>query len=68
MNQIIKLFHPLKGFRTLIVNLILAIMPVLEMSEVFDILPDNFEAPYAIIIALVNVYLRTITTTPVGTS
>ena len=68
MNQLIKLIHRLKGFRTLSVNLILAIMPVLEMSEVFDILPDNFEAPYAIIIALVNVYLRTITSTPVGTS
>ncbi len=68
MNQLIKLFRRLKGFRTLSVNLVLAIMPVLEMSEMFDILPDNFEAPYAIIIALVNVYLRTITSTPVGTS
>lgn len=68
MNHIINFKNRLKGFRTLLVNLLLAIMPIMEMSEVFDILPDNFEAPYAIMIALVNLYLRTITTTPLGKS
>lgn len=68
MNHIINLAHRLKGFRTLLVNLLLAIMPIMEMSEVLDILPDNFEAPYAIMIALVNLYLRSITTTPLGKS
>ncbi len=68
MNHIISFAHRLKGFRTLLVNLLLAIMPIMEMSEVLDILPDNFEAPYAIMIALVNLYLRSITTTPLGKS
>lgn len=68
MNHIINFAHRLKGFRTLLVNLLLAIMPIMEMSEVLDILPDNFEAPYAIMIALVNLYLRSITTTPLGKS
>jgi hypothetical protein len=68
MNHIINFTDRLKGFRTLLVNLLLAIMPIMEMSEVFDILPDNFEAPYAIMIALVNLYLRSITTTPLGKS
>lgn len=56
----------LKGFRTLIVNLCLAIMPILEMSEVIDILPSHYEAPYAIFIAIANLYLRSVTTTPLG--
>lgn len=55
----------LKGFRTIMVNFCLAIMPILEMSEMTDILPQHYEAPYAIFIALTNLYLRSVTTTPV---
>ncbi|MBO6918373.1 MAG: hypothetical protein JJ858_08085 [Rhizobiaceae bacterium] len=68
MNQIMRLINQLKGFRTLFVNILLTIMPILEMSEMLDVLPDNYEAPYAIMIALVNLYLRSITTTPLGKS
>lgn len=68
MNHFIKLSERLKGFRTLVINIALAIMPILEMSEMLDVLPDGFEAAYAILIALVNLYLRSITTTPVGKS
>lgn len=56
----------LKGFRTVMVNICLAIMPILEMSEMMDILPDHYEAPYAVFIAIANLYLRSVTTTPVG--
>lgn len=56
----------LKGYRTLIVNLLLALMPVLEMTEVLSVLPSGYEASYAIFIALVNLYLRTVTTTSIG--
>lgn len=56
----------LKGYRTLIVNLLLAAMPVLEMTEVLSVLPKGYEAPYAIFIALINLYLRTVTTTSMG--
>ena len=56
----------LKGWRTLVVNLLLAVMPVLELSELANVLPDNWLPWYALIIALGNMALRTITTTPVG--
>lgn len=41
-------------------------MPILEMTEVLDILPDKYTSIYAIVIAAVNLYLRSITTTPLG--
>jgi hypothetical protein len=56
----------LKGYRTILVNCLLTIMPILEMTEVLDVLPEGFEAPYAIAIAVVNLWLRSITTTPMG--
>lgn len=68
MNHFIKFTNRLKGFRTLVVNIALSVMPILEMSEMLDVLPDDYEAPYAILIALVNLYLRSITTTPLGKS
>lgn len=68
MNHFINFINRLKGFRTLMVNIVLSIMPILEMSEMLDVLPDDYEAPYAIMIALVNLYLRSITTTPFGKS
>lgn len=68
MNHFINFLNRLKGFRTLMVNIVLSIMPILEMSEMLDVLPDDYEAPYAIMIALVNLYLRSITTTPFGKS
>lgn len=68
MNQFIKITNCLKGYRTFAVNILLTIMPILEMSEILDVLPKGYEAKYAIMIALVNLYLRTITTTPLGKS
>lgn len=56
----------IKGYRTLLVNALLTVMPILEMSEIIQVLPEGYEAPYAIFIALINLYLRTITTTPMG--
>lgn len=61
-----RFFARFKGYRTVLVNAGLAAMPILEMSEVLDVLPENYEAPYAILIALMNLYLRSITTTPIG--
>lgn len=69
MNWIRKRIRArLKGLRTIIFNVLSTIMPVLEMSEVTDILPDTWIAPYAIAIAVINMWLRSITTTPVGKS
>ncbi|MEP2979044.1 MAG: hypothetical protein ABJO86_06135 [Lentilitoribacter sp.] len=68
MNHFIKITNCLKGYRTFVVNILLTVMPVLEMSEILDVLPKGYEAKYAIMIAIVNLYLRTITTTPLGKS
>jgi hypothetical protein len=56
----------IKGYRTFLVNALLTVMPILEMTEIIQVLPEGYEAPYAIFIALINLYLRTITTTPMG--
>lgn len=58
-------FANLKGYRTVLINGGLAAMPILEMTEVLDILPEGYEAPYAILVAIMNLYLRSITTTPI---
>lgn len=55
-----------KGYRTWVINILLALMPILEMTEILDILPDSYTSVYAVAIAVVNLYLRSITTTPVG--
>lgn len=59
-------FAKLKGYRTVLINAALVAMPILEMSEILDVLPEGYEAPYAIFIAMINLYLRSITTTPIG--
>lgn len=63
----------LKGYRTLIVNGVLMIPPalqvlhdVLSMPEILPLIPVEYKPYYALLIALANVWLRTITTTPVG--
>lgn len=67
----------LKGYRTLIVNTVagalaaleLALPPLLEvlgMPELRGILPEGWLPYYALALALLNIWLRSITTTPVG--
>jgi hypothetical protein len=56
----------LKGYRTILVNVLMTIMPLLEMSEVLDVMPDGWQNWYAIAMAVINLWLRSITTTPMG--
>ena len=58
--------NKLKGYRTILVNVLLTIMPVLEMSEILEVMPDGWENWYAIAMAVINLWLRSITTTPMG--
>lgn len=67
-RKLVQYLSYVKGFRTICVNVLLGIMPILEMNEIIDILPQNYEAPYAVLIALMNLYLRSVTTTPIGCS
>lgn len=58
----------MKGWRTLLVNMALAIAPVLQATGAADIgLSGNGAAIYAALVTAINIGLRFITTTPVGT-
>ena len=57
----------MKGWRTLLVNLALAIAPVLQATGAADLgLTGNWATGYALSITIINFALRFITTTPVG--
>ena len=56
----------LRGWRTLIVNGLMAVMPILELTEFRDVLPQDWLKWYALGVVLANMYLRYITTTAVG--
>jgi hypothetical protein len=58
--------NKLKGYRTVAVNSLLMVMPILEMSELLSVLPDGWQNWYAIAMAVINLWLRSITTTPLG--
>lgn len=55
-----------KGYRTVLLNVVAAIMPVLEMTEFIDLVPDRYDSLYVVALALLNIGLRSITTTPLG--
>lgn len=63
----------LKGYRTILVNALAAIplflesaVHVLALPEVVSILPDAWLPWYGLALALINLVLRSITTTPMG--
>lgn len=58
----------MKGWRTIGFNLVVGILPIFEMTEVIDLIPEAYVGPYMIGVAVANVLLRVITTTPVGKS
>ena len=60
------LARKLKGWRTVIANLLMSVMPVLELTEITQALPDEWLPWYALGMALVNMWLRAITTSPMG--
>lgn len=67
----------LKGYRTLILNAVAGafagvevalphLVEVLEMPELRGLMPEGWLPYYGLALALMNIWLRTITTTPVG--
>ena len=56
----------MKGYRTLAVNVLSTSIPILELTEWRDVMPDGWLPWYVLGLALANVWLRAITTTPVG--
>lgn len=63
----------LKGYRTFIVNILLGLVPLIEVfgqilniPEMRGVVPAQYLPWYGVVVALVNLYLRSITTTPPG--
>lgn len=55
----------MKGYRTLLLNLAAAVLPVLQGLDV-TALGSSGMAVYAGVLAIANIGLRLLTTTPVG--
>ena len=55
-----------KGWKTVVFNVLAAIVPILELTEMRDVVPEQYLPFYALAVAMGNVYLRSITTTPMG--
>lgn len=56
----------MKGYRTIIANVLLGILPVIELTEVRDVLPPDWLPWYSLAVVVLNLWLRSITTGPVG--
>ena len=56
----------LKGYKTIIFNLLAAVVPLMELTELKAVVPDDYLPIYLLVVAIGNVLLRSITTTPVG--
>ncbi len=56
----------LKGYKTIIFNMLAAVVPLMELTELKAVIPDNYLPFYVLAIAMGNLYLRSVTTTPVG--
>lgn len=56
----------MKGWRTLILNIAVAVGGVLVAANWNDILPEKYAWSAAAIVGLVNIAMRYITTTPIG--
>lgn len=57
-----------KGFKTYIINGLLSILPILELTELVAIMPEGWHMYYSLGMVLINMWLRTVTTTPPGQS
>ena len=56
----------LRGFRTFIANALMAVLPIIELTEFKDVLPGGWMPAYALFVVLANMWLRSITSTPPG--
>lgn len=60
------LMHKLKGWKTIAANVVFAIVPIMELTEVRDVIPDAYLPWYSLFVVLANLWLRKVTTTAVG--
>lgn len=60
------MLQSLKGWKTVTFNVLAAVVPLLELTELKGIVPEEYLPFYALAVAMGNVYLRSVTTTPMG--
>ena len=56
----------LQGYKTITANLLFTIIPIMELTEFRDVLPNDWLPMYSLAVVLANMYLRYLTTTPIG--
>lgn len=56
----------MKGYRTIVANVLFAVLPVVELTEFRDVLPPDWLPWYSLAVVLANMALRLVTTTKVG--
>lgn len=56
----------MKGWRTIAFNVLSVTVPVVSLMEWRDIFPPAYLPAWMLFVALANVFLRMVTTTPVG--
>ena len=56
----------MKGYKTIIANILFSIVPIVELTEVRDVLPPEWLPWYTLGVVMANLWLRSITTGPVG--
>lgn len=55
-----------KGWRTLIVNLAFVVIGLIQFFHATEAIPKKWAGSVILLVSFANIYLRTITTTPIG--
>lgn len=58
----------MKGWRTILFNAVSSIVPILSLTEWHGLIPAEWLPYWLLFVAVANLWLRVITTTPVGKS
>lgn len=61
-----KILNLVKGWKTAFVNIAFTAIPILQLTEFKMVIPMKYLPWYALGIALINLWLRSVTTTPIG--
>ncbi len=56
----------LKGWKTILFNIASAVFGVLELSDLTDIVPPEYQGIVVTLVSVVNIFLRMNTNTPIG--
>lgn len=55
----------LKGYKTIIINILLAVIPVMDGMDVTHILSPQAQSIYMLLVPMANLVLRFYTTSPI---